>query len=154
MIKITPIDVSLKEIQISIEALMYEHFDEVSSPEMREKLCPDWEKYIVLQQLGKLIAFGAFQEEVLVGYVALLLSESLHYKGTVVAISDTIFLTKEFRNSSAGIRLMKEAEKEAAIRKAEYVCWYSKENSSLENICRKKNYRIRDIIFIKELTWE
>lgn len=154
MIEIKEIDVSEEDIQIGIEALMYEHFDETSSPESRDKLKLDWKKYIQIQEVGNLILLGAFSEGILVGYVCLILAEPLHYMKTIVAVSDTIFLAKEFRQSSAGIRLIKEAEEEAKNRGAFSVCWYAKENSSLEKIFRKKNYKVRDIIFTKELLWE
>lgn len=152
MITIADIDVSDVNVQISIEALMNDHFEEVYNSSQKTTLQPNWELYTSLKKEGSLISMGAFYKDVLVGYIGLVLIEPPHYMGSIVAISDTIFLHREFRDGSAGIRMMNTARNKAKEKGAKEVQWAAKPNSALLYILNKrKNTKVRDIIYSEEV---
>lgn len=148
MIKIEPIDICDKEIQLSIEALMEFHFEEVYHEKATLRLSPNWELFEKYKELNMLIAYGAFYNDVLVGYIGLVVVPQPHYRGSFVAVSDTIFLHKDFRDGSAGIRLMNTARDKAKEVGAMEVHWAAKPDSQLDALLkRRKNTKIRDYIY-------
>lgn len=150
MFYIKEIDMGLEKTQVDIESLMYDHFREVTTGD-ESKLLPNWEVYKSLQEKKQLVALGGFYNDVMIGYVILLVISPLHYKTTTIAVSDTIFVDKSFRNSTLGLRFIKESEQKAKILGATKVNWYVKENSNLETLFEKKKYKVRDIIMTKDL---
>lgn len=128
----------------SIESLMYEHFNEVSKSKLT--LNVNWELYKTLQEKSILIALGAFEDDLLVGYAALVVTEPPHYMGHKIAVSDTIFVHKNFRKSTHGLKLISIAEKLAKERGALEVHWYSKPDSNLDKLFEKKKYTCRDVV--------
>lgn len=148
--EIKVVNVNSSFIISSIEELMIEHFNEVNATEKIENLIIDWEKYIFLQQKGLLIPIGVFKDDKMIGYSCMHITESLHYKNKIVALSDAIFIKKDFRKSSVGLRLIKETEKICFSVGVKEIHWYVKPNSALQKIFDLKKYTIRDIVYIKQ----
>ena len=71
------------------------------------------EMYRQLESLGTLTAFGAFLDNVLIGFISVLTSELPHF-GRMFAVTESFFVSKEHRGTGAGLKLLSEAEKLAA----------------------------------------
>ena len=93
-----------------IEPLLKEDWDEIEHQKTKRVLNPDWDVYTNLEALGILKIFTARSSGVLVGYVSCFLLPDIHSKGVVSANFEIIFVTKEFRKGSVGIRLLQFAE--------------------------------------------
>ena len=74
------------------------------------KANPQVEAYKMLESIGRWKASAAFEGGVLVGFVAVLRSPHLHY-GTDIAIVETLWLDKKHRKGTAGLRLIREAQR-------------------------------------------
>lgn len=64
----------------------------------------EWEKYAALEKMGKLMCFTIrgplneeFKETVLQGYAFFIVDKHLHYKNTIVASQDILYVRKPYR---------------------------------------------------------
>lgn len=71
---------------------------------------PQIDKYLVLEDMDRMKASAAFEDDVIVGFVAVIVSPHLHY-GTEIATIDTLWLDQSHRKGSAGLRLIREAQR-------------------------------------------
>lgn len=94
----------LKECKAEIDSILRkEHWPEVG----HYKDIPiemDWDKYAKLEQLEKLLCFTirepineAFSETFILGYAFFLVDKHLHYKNTLVASQDILYVRKPYR---------------------------------------------------------
>jgi hypothetical protein len=97
---------TLAECQAEIAPILRnEHWEEVG----HYKDIPidmEWEKYAALERLGKLRCFTVraplnqdFKETVLQGYAFYFVDKHLHYKHTLVANQDILYIRKQFRGN-------------------------------------------------------
>ena len=69
---------------------------------------PNWVVYQTLQDSGVLDIYTVRTEEgVLVGYMMFIIHELLHYKDSVMASTDVLFLRSDLRRGLAGYKLIK-----------------------------------------------
>lgn len=72
-----------------------------------------WDVYHTLEDSGALQAIGAYLDNILVGFVTVLVSVFPHV-GVLMAITESLFVSKEHRKSGAGLKLIRFAEKTAS----------------------------------------
>lgn len=94
-----------------LEEMLFDHWQEVALDHDTIPLAPDWEKYREIEKLGlfRVVAMREFDE--LVGYNAFFVNKPLHYRHTLHAVNDVIWLKPEKRKGMSGVRLIKESEK-------------------------------------------
>lgn len=82
--------------------LFKDHFHEISAnPDI--KLEPDYDKYMVFQGMGILRFYSARKENgELMGYAVFIVQANMHYKSSLQAVQDIIFLNKEMRGQKIG----------------------------------------------------
>jgi len=85
--------------------IMREHYEEVAKYK-DIPLDPNFEAYRHAEENGFFAAFTVRENEVLVGYNSFLIGPSLHYKGSVQASQDVIYLDPKFRGRMLGLRFM------------------------------------------------
>lgn len=73
---------------------------------------PQVDMYRELVESGRLVVLGAFNDDLLVGFVSIAFSVLPHY-GKLVAATESMFVDKAYRSSGAGINLLRAAEDEA-----------------------------------------
>lgn len=105
--------------------------------------------YRALESAGVVIAFGAFSDGILVGYVAGYVTRHMHYL-MLVGQHDMLFLHKEYRKGRIGLRLMQEFEQAAKSAGAERILWHAKPGSAFESILKRMNCKTEEVIYIKE----
>ena len=134
-----------------MDYLLDYHWDEVAKNKELMVLAPDYAKYRTLSDMGKLIGIYAYDEDVMVGYSVNIIDTHLHYKNLLACSNDVLFLSKEYRNSTVGLRLKKETEKVAKAQGAQIMLWHAKEGSSLSLILQTQKYDVQDIVYSKTL---
>lgn len=77
--------------------LVTEHWKEVSANRDKVPLSVDREKYLALEAAGKLFCFVARDNGELIGYNVFFVDTHIHYKETVFAANDAIFVKPEYR---------------------------------------------------------
>lgn len=144
--KIEPFDVGSSIL--SITELMRENWEETGYD---HEFNPNADAYSKLQSSGYIIAFGAYVDGSMIGYASALISRELHNPEIVSCMSDALFVSKKYRNTSAGGRLILAIEAEARRRGATQIQWGAKPGSTLQRTLAKRNYSASDVMMLKEL---
>lgn len=132
------------------DELIQEHWEESAKNKELMILKPRYEVYRDLDNKGALVNLFAFVNGKIVGYSVNILSYHLHYADLYTAMNDIIFVSKPYRDTPLGLRLIKETEKACKEQGVKLMLWHAKQDSSLEYILKRK-YKVQDIIFSKEL---
>ena len=86
--------------------VLFEHWDELALNKEHVKLAPDRKKYKQLQELGIINNIVVYDGDKVVGYSVLIVQPNLHYSENVFAYVDIIYVSKQYRQSSIGARLL------------------------------------------------
>ena len=98
------------KFQPDFERLCVRHWEEIAHNKDLIPLSPDWNVYQGLANAGMLHATAAREEGELVGYQIYIVTPHPHYKTSLTANSDVLYLAPERRQGMTGIKLMKAAE--------------------------------------------
>jgi len=110
---------------------------------------PNRESYLSLENAGLLSAIGAYDVETLVGFAVVVFAPSLHHSGVIASV-ESLWLAEDFRQYTAGLKLLKEVEKLAVGRKAkglEITC----PTGSRQEILFAHLFRRTNSVFFKNL---
>ena len=146
------VPITAGELREHADALIKAHYTEIARKKHLMVLDPDWEKYELLESVGKLFGLAAYAEDRLVGYSLNFIDNHPHYRGLVYAQNDVVFVDPDYRGASVFALLNSSAERMAKGLGAKLFLLHAKEGSDLERILRKRpEYAVQDIIFAKEL---
>lgn len=74
---------------------------------------PDWEEYTSLNEMNLLRLFTVRSEEnELVGYITFLVAPTIHSKGVIHALHDSMYILKQHRKNGTAKNLIEYVEKE------------------------------------------
>lgn len=91
-----------------LDPLIREHYEEIAH--FKDiPLEPHREAYALMQKSGALRVFTARMDGVLIGYVIFTVAPALHYRSSVQAHEDVVFVSKEHRGTGVGLTLLKYA---------------------------------------------
>jgi GNAT superfamily N-acetyltransferase len=112
----------------------------------------DWNKYRNLEKNGIMFSLVLRNENsVIVGYSVILVMPNMHFSDLIQAYSDTIYVHPKHRNTTWGIKLIKQTEKLAKEKGAKLMLWHGREGSVFSSIMPRLGYYVQDILFGKEL---
>lgn len=142
----------IKELYDNVDELFVKHWEESARNKQVMVLKPDWDNYFNLENSERLVTLAVVDEQdKIVGYSCNIVNKHLHYADLVVAYNDVLFLDKSCRNSSIGLRLIKETEKAVKAAGAKLMLWHAKEDTPLDKILPKMGCKVQEIIYSKEL---
>lgn len=110
---------------------------------------PKFDQYRLMERTGALYPLGVYYEEKLIGFAALLMPVIPHY-GVVIAVTESIFVEKDFRRTGAGLKLIRTAERMAKEADAPGIIISANVNSPLSKVLPRMGYRITNMAFFKE----
>lgn len=142
---------SVDEMLANANEMFEEHWQEVALNKHVMVLNPCVVKYQALEQAGKIMILSAWDDDELAGYSVCIIDNHLHYSDLVVCYNDLLFVSKKYRASKLGIRLIRETEQEGARRGAKLMLWHAKQDTALAVIMSRMKYKVQDIIFSKEI---
>lgn len=102
----TPLDKLLAD---GFEDLLVSHWQEVALDQETIPLAPDWQRYFALEKAGAFKAMAMYRSSFLVGYSCFFIHPHNHYRHTLHAINDIIYVDHGSRG--LGFRLVREAER-------------------------------------------
>lgn len=117
----TSIDKMLTE---GFEDLLVAHWEEVALHKDDVPFAPDWDRYRALEKTGVFKALAMYRHGFLVGYNCFFVQPHLHYKLTLCAVNDIIYVDPGSRG--AGFRLVKEAEKRLGEMGVKVITYHTK----------------------------
>lgn len=88
------------------------HWEEIALYREEVPLDPDYEKLLELERIGVLHAFTVRRkdDDALCGYSGYLVLPHIHYKSTIVAMNDVIYLDPKYRRGTTAARLVRFCE--------------------------------------------
>lgn len=112
---------------------------------------PSREMYRQLQELGLMVAVGAFVEGALVGYATAIVT--VHHFNPAVRWcgSDALYVLPEHRAAAFGARLIKAIERRAAQAGASWIAWHTRAGTPLADTMLRHGYTMGDTVVIKEI---
>jgi hypothetical protein len=141
------------QVKPEMEPMLEDHYQELTLHKDKIKLAPDWELYDKMEKTKNFYLLTARLEEqnnMLVGYSAWFVKTHIHYKETIVAANDVLFLHKDFRQGMLGIKLIKYSEQEMK-KYAHKITWHVKGEPDFRPILHRMGYIDEDVIVGKML---
>lgn len=144
---------TVAEILDPSNSYMIEEYAEECSINLLTKPKAQFETYAKLEFTGTIECFGAYVEDKLIGFVAVIKSSLPHY-GVDVLIIESIFVLKAYRRGYTGLKLIKHVELLAKNKNASSVFLSAPTNSILSEICPKLGFEATNIVFCKKISNE
>lgn len=140
------------DVKPEMEPLLEDHYQELTLHKEKIKLDPDWELYDKLEKSNQFYLLTARDEDTkqLIGYSAWFVKPHIHYRKTIVASNDVLFLHKDHRQGMTGIRLIKYSEQEMK-KYAHKITWHVKGEPDFRPILHRLGYIDEDVIVGKML---
>lgn len=113
---------------------------------------PSREMYEALVAAGSMVGIGAYADDTLVGFCAVIFSPVLHYGGEIAATTESLFIGKAYRNGLAGVQLIREAERVAASCGAKGLYVSAPVGGTLEKILPRLDYQLSNVVFYRSAT--
>ena len=134
-----------------VDALLKLHYEELTLHKERIKLDPDWPMYTALEHMERLVLFTARDDGRLVGYAAFFVQPHIHYRKTIVAQNDVLFLHPEHRKGTTGIRFIRFSEQCLQGLKVDKIIWHVKFSLDLRPILHRLGYADEEVMVGKML---
>jgi len=83
------------------------HWEEIARNKEEIKLNPDFESYIQLDELGRLLVTTVRDGDELVGYIINFIAPHLHYKDWLMSDNDILFIHPQYRKKGVFSSLLK-----------------------------------------------
>ncbi len=93
-----------------VEDILLRHWEEVALNKDQVPLAIDWTQYYALERAGILKSVVMRQGGRLIGYDAFFVQPTLHYRTSLWALNDILYLVPEHRRGRAGVLLIDAAE--------------------------------------------
>lgn len=106
------------------------------------------ERYKLIEKSGIFYGYGAFLGFDLVGFIAVIVPEIPHY-GVGIAMTESFFVTRRYRKTGAGLKLLAAAEKHAHKAGSPALFVSATIGSDLEKILPRRGYEQTNSVFLK-----
>ena len=130
--------------------LLVEHWGEVAKYS-DIKLDPDFTAYHEAELNGALRVYTARAEGVLVGYAAFMVRGNAHYKSSIQAVQDVVFLRKACRRGLVGYKLLKFADDQLATEGVQVVYQHVKIKNNFSAVLGRIGYEKVEEVWAKRL---
>ena len=110
---------------------------------------PDWTKYKEIEQIGMLRVFTVREGSELIGYCVFFINKNLHYKSTVQALQDVVFIRKEKRGF--GKRFMSWCDEELRSEGVSVIHQHIKKAHNFGPMLERMGYELVDLIYARRL---
>lgn len=141
----------LQDTWEEIFPLLQQHYMEIAKYH-DIKLDPDVEQYKDIEDYGGLRFYTARTDEgTLVGYTAYFVRHNLHYRESLQAMQDVIFLTKEARKGLTGYKLIKFADEHLKAEGVQIVYHHVKTKLDFGSVLERLGYEPVEMIWARRL---
>lgn len=139
-----------------VTPLLEHHFAEISAnPDLL--LDPDWLAYGRIQESGSLRIFTA-RDKVrgdgvtsLVGYAVFIVNYNPHYRSSLQAVQDVLFIDKAHRRGGVGYKFIKWCDSRLESDGVQVVYHHIKAKHNFGKLLERQGYELVDLIYQKRL---
>ena len=147
---------SFTEIMDELPPIFEEHWLEVAMDHKFIELDPDWQRYMQMEAQGMLHMMTVRDEGILVGYFVNIVLTHLHYRKSLTAFSDILYLLPDYRTSgkglsSTGYRLLRATEKMLKGLGVQKSYLMTKNYIPLNMLTKRLKYRLSEKVYTKLL---
>lgn len=132
------------------QALAREHWQETEAGFSGVPPDLDLDVYRAMEDAGNAVAFAAFSDGLLAGYVSGFVVRHTHY-AFLVGQHDLLFVLPQFRKGRTGLRLMAAFEAAAKEKGAGCVLYHAKPDSVFARLLQRQRARVEECVFFKEV---
>lgn len=139
------------ELWGEIPDLLLAHWEEIAT--WRDiPLDPDVEGYCKLEDAGVLRCYSARVMGELVGYAVFLVGPNPHYRNSIQARADVIFVHPDYRHGRVGLRLIQFADRELAAEGVQVVHHHVKNaHPALGQLLERMGYVATETLYERRL---
>lgn len=139
------------EVFGEIKPLLQAHWAEIAHyPDI--PLDPDYDRYVQAERNGQLRIFTARHDGKLVGYAIYGVTRGLHYKGSLIAVQDILFVTPAFRRGRIASRLIDHVHAHLRAEGVQVVVDHVKAaHPALGRLLERKGSELMDQIYTRRL---
>ena len=138
----------LKDIWEEMLPIFHTHYKEIAYYQ-DIPLNPDRESYFKIEELGNIKTFTARENGELIGYSMYFIKHNLHYKDSLQALQDIIYIKKEKRGF--GKTFIKWCDNRLREFGVQVVCHHVKVAHDWSKILENMGYEKQDILLTKRL---
>ena len=128
------------DIVMELSEIFDANWEETGHYQDKLNLNPDYDKYAILDENGLLHVVTTRDGEKLVGYFISLVTTHLHYKDTLHAMNDMLYLIKDYRKGRIAINMFKYAEKDLQERGVKVLTLSMKTMQPFDSLCESLGY--------------
>lgn len=138
----------LKHVFDEMLPILLEHYREIAHYQDIE-FEPDKEQYIKLEEIGIVKLFTVREECELIGYAVFFIKHNLHYKSSLQAVQDVIYIRKDRRG--CGRKFIKWCDKKLREFGVQVVYHHVKQEHNFGKMLEIMDYKLIDLIYGKRL---
>ena len=112
----------------------------------------DWDKYVAMEEVGVVKMLTVRSDGCLIGYYIAFVTFHPHYKQTLFADCDIMFLLPSYRKGFVGYKLIKKSEEYLFSLGVKINILSTKANKNLRKLTERLGYKPLDIKYYKEVT--
>lgn len=141
----------LQDIWDEIFPILKDHYKEIAHYQ-DIKLEPNVREYFILEDLRIIKVFTAREENELIGYNIFFIRHNMHYKSSLQALNDVIYIKKDKRGF--GKEFIKWCDEELKKLGVQVVFHHIKNEHNWGKVLEKMDYKLIDLIYGKRLDKE
>lgn len=134
-----------------MKPLLEAHWEEIALYKDKIKLDPDYDKYLLLDSLGMLHVLTVRSDERLIGYFISFIQPHMHYKESLSAVNDILFIHPSYRKGSIGYKLFKKAEQSLRELGVEVMSISSKVKNDFKPLMDKLEFKRVEYTYSKHI---
>ena len=144
---------TLEQVAEELHPLLEAHWREIAH--FQDILLePDWEFYAAMQELGRLRFYTARDGGRLVGYCVFFVNPNRHYKSSLQAAQDILFLHPGYRNTGNGRALILFCDAQLRAEGVQAVYQHIKSAHDFSALLTSVGYDLVDLVYAKRLDME
>lgn len=139
---------TVEKVWPEIYPLFLKHWEEIAHYK-NIPLEPDFDKYKEIEAVGMLRIFTAREEGKLIGYCVYFINHNLHYKSTIQALQDVLFVQKDKRGF--GMKFIKWCDEQLKKEGVNVVHQHIKKAHNFGPMLERIGYELVDLIYARRL---
>lgn len=143
-------EIATAEFCAEIAPLVEKHYKEIAHYQ-DIPLDPDYEQYVRLEEAGVLRVYTARAEHKLAGYCIFFVKNNLHYRGSIQAMQDIIYIDPAFRGAQFGAALINYCDFELKKEGVQVSYHHVKFAKNFGPLLEKLGYQAVDAIYGRRL---
>lgn len=141
---------SIRGLWPELWPLLFAHWEEIATWS-DIPMDPDREAYEAIEDAGLLRLYTARNAQGLVGYAAYVVRTHLHYRGSVQAVQDVVYLRPEYRQGRIGQKLLEAADADLASEGVQVVFQHVKLAHNFGPLLERLGYEHLENVYARRL---